>query len=139
MSHQRGFTLIELMIVVAIVAILASLALPAYQDYMVRSRVAEGMSLLSDAKISVLENASSGRPFAQGFTFPTATKSVSNIAIDAATASITITMKANAGNGTLIFVPSPALTPGSPPADRVEWSCTTGTLAQKYRPAECRS
>ncbi|GAB3508701.1 pilin [Pseudoxanthomonas daejeonensis] len=139
MRRVRGFTLIELMIVVAIVAILAALAFPAYQDYVVRSRVTEGLSLLADAKATVIENASSGKPFAQGFTFPTATKSVGNISIAGADGSITLTMKANAGGGTIIFMPDPVLVEGTPPSDRVEWSCTGGSLAQKYRPAECRS
>ncbi|HPU54314.1 MAG TPA: pilin, partial [Burkholderiaceae bacterium] len=57
---QKGFTLIELMIVVAIVGILAAVAIPAYQDYTVRARVAEGLGLASAAKISVAENAANG-------------------------------------------------------------------------------
>ena len=62
MNKQKGFTLIELMIVVAIVGILAAIAIPAYQDYTVRARVTEGLSLASAAKVTVSENASPDSP-----------------------------------------------------------------------------
>ena len=64
---QKGFTLIELMIVVAIIGILAAVALPAYQDYTVRAKVTEGISLAGAAKLAVTENAQNGQPFASGW------------------------------------------------------------------------
>ena len=143
---QQGFTLIELMIVVAIVGILAAVAIPAYQDYTVRARVAEGLGLASAAKVSVAENAANGAAdLSLGYTAPTADAAkVTGITITAGTGEITIGYgtKIEAGKN-IVMVPTAggaALAAGTPPAGPITWACNGAgtTLATKYRPAECR-
>jgi type IV pilus assembly protein PilA len=155
---QQGFTLIELMIVVAIIGILAAVALPAYQDYTIRAKVTEGLSLAEAAKTAVVENAANAAPYASGWTQPDATANVASLAIAQATGEITITYTAAAGNGTLVLVPldgtavfsggtATATTP--PLSGSVGWNCnsagspaakvgTHGTILSKYVPANCR-
>jgi type IV pilus assembly protein PilA len=143
MKNQKGFTLIELMIVVAIIAILVAIALPAYQDYLVRSRVSEGLNLAASAKIAIAENAANGAAsLTQGYTAPGATTNVTSVTPDGTNGQITITYTARAGNGTIIMVPTSAgaaLAAGTiPTGGSIDWACTTGTLATQFRPSTCR-
>ncbi|HBD7396658.1 pilin [Legionella longbeachae] len=142
---QKGFTLIELMIVVAIIGVLAAIAIPAYQDYVVRARVTEGLSLASAAKTTVSENASSGAAqLSQGWVAPAPTPIVNNIAVDNGTGVITITYTALAQGITLTLTPRSggnALQAGAPPTDAITWTCTVNNPAtnNRYVPANCRS
>jgi type IV pilus assembly protein PilA len=139
MKKQQGFTLIELMIVVAIIGILAAIALPAYQDYTIRARVAEAVSLASGAKTTVAENiANAGGAIAAGScagvdqTAP-ATANVATLTCADATGVITVGTTPAAGNVTLTF--TPALGTG---AAGTTWDCAQTGGQPEHVPAECR-
>jgi len=135
---QQGFTLIELMIVVAIIGILAAVAIPAYNDYTIRAKVSEVLNIAAAAKTTSSEHFLSAGTFvgAPVSTDATVSNFLSSIgaALTATTATMTYTtqnMGGTADGKTIVFV-------GTGAANGVTWTCTTGTMEDKYLPANCR-
>ncbi|MBO9827646.1 pilin [Xanthomonas sp. A2111] len=141
MKKQEGFTLIELMIVVAIIAILAAIALPAYQDYTIRSRVSELAVMASSFKTTVAENiANNGGALSAknctGVGTTAATTNMASITCTDATGVITVTGDATKTKGTIL-----TYTPTVGAADSAvgtTWKCVGSGSQAKYYPAECR-
>ena len=142
MNAQKGFTLIELMIVVAIIGILAAIAIPAYQNYTKRSHVSEGLSLAGGAKAGIAEFYSSNGTFPTGNTSvglapETSIKGNAVNSVKVTGSLITITY------GTKVQPNAQLALKGTPTGGGIEWKCTTSLVSgtkvdQKFLPSNCR-
>jgi type IV pilus assembly protein PilA len=144
-NKQAGFTLIELMIVVAIIGILAAIAIPAYQDYTIRAQVSEGLTLAGGAKVAVTEywqdrgeapdtNATAGLADANQIVGKyvesvDVTDGIITITFDSDTLDAHTTLNGNS----LVLTPDTSTNPGS-----VAWDCAGDGIAAKHLPAACR-
>jgi type IV pilus assembly protein PilA len=142
-SAQKGFTLIELMIVVAIIGILAAIAIPAYQDYIVRARITEGLNLASAAETTVAENAENGASnLVLGWNAPASTTNVSSVTVNSGSGVITVTYTPVAKSVVLTMTPTVDGTPlasGTVPSDAISWKCAVSSSANdRYVPSNCR-
>lgn len=143
-TMQQGFTLIELMIVVAIIGILAAVALPAYQDYTGRAQVSEAIALAGGLKTPLAEYGAEKNAWPTAIVAPTATPTATEINgnlegkyVDITSTvtgtypagTITATMKNSRATGTVLFVTADG---------GATWTCNTGTVDKKFMPQACR-
>ncbi|MFC4250404.1 pilin [Sinimarinibacterium flocculans] len=142
MKKQQGFTLIELMIVVAIIGILAAIAIPAYQDYVTRSKVTELVTAASACKASVSEYAQTMNALpgdiSEAGCANNSSQYITSLGVGA-NGVITVAGRTGAGAlptaaaGNLVLTPTYDSTTGT-----VSWACDNSTIAEKYLPANCR-
>jgi type IV pilus assembly protein PilA len=139
MTEQSGFTLIELMIVIAILGILMSIAIPAYNDYTIRAKVAEGINMAAGAKLAVSEYRISEATWPADNTTAGLGATISSQYVKSllvTTTLITVTYQAidaAVNDKTLLLTASL-----SPTTSAVQWTCSVGTIDPKYVPSSCR-
>ena len=139
-KRNKGFTLIELMIVVAIIGVLAAIAIPAYQDYTIRSQVSEGLSLASGAKSALWDFISDkGRlppsNASAGLLAPTSISGNYVTAVDVAGGIVEVTY----GNRANVQINGQTLEMSVLAGNgAIKWNCTGGSLQARHRPTSCR-
>ena len=134
---QKAFTLIELMIVVAIIGILAAVALPAYQDYTVRAKVAELVLAAGAFKTTIVESAQAKNTLTSAGQGLTLSPFTGKVAAGSVTPNGVITVAGNTATvGTTVTI---VLTPSMAADGKVSWACSSTASQFKFVPAECRN
>jgi len=133
---NKGFTIIELMIAVAIIGVLAAIAIPAYQNYVARAKVSEALTFASQAKTSVAEYYQSQGSLPTSNTQAGLATSVSGTNVSAVSVgsngAITVTTSIPNIAGTIVLLPTTS-------TSGITWDCTGGSLDNQYRPSNCKS
>jgi type IV pilus assembly protein PilA len=143
-EDQRGFTLIELLIVVAIIGILTGIAIPAYQDYAVRTKISEGLNVASAAKTAVAETFNSGGQFlsanngSYGLPSPASINGTYVYSVSIAANGVVNVEYRTISAGMINSGDTLLLTPDSSPAGSMRWACSSTDISSKYVPASCR-